>query len=377
MNEIALVPTNLVARPEPGHNLGPVADDWEAAEVWLAVLRAKRKGKVGQTEATYRHHLAKIRWYCEHVSGITLSRWNSLDALAFLKFLREVPASYIAAPGSRAHRPNWTPFRKQPSESSQADIQRVLHALFMLWRDQGYIRFIPLGLAGASHARPVNTQRAISLELYQLILNSMEAVTPETVMQRMQLRRDQFVFAALRGLGLRASELVKAKMSAFRPLSVRCTSKTYWVFDVRADTAKGSKPRTIPVPVEVFAALQNYRRAFGLPADPGPKEETGLVMSPRTMPVLISGAKVRYTRDRQFFNAWTTVMTRQGIYEIVTERLEAAAVMLDASGDERSAELRKASPHWLRHTFAKATLLGGQDLRSVAGHLGVVSENGK
>lgn len=68
-------------------------------------------------------------------------------------------------------------------------------------------------------------------------------------------------------------------------------------------------------------------------------------------------------------------MTRQGIYEIVTERLEAAAVMLDASGDERSAELRKASPHWLRHTFAKATLLGGQDLRSVAGHLGHSSMN--
>ena len=352
MNDIAPVTANLVPRPELGHNLGPVADDWEAAEVWLAVLRSKRKGKVGQTEATYRHHLEKIRWYCEHVSKITLSRWSSKDAMGFLDFLREVPTTCIAATGSRKHQPGWTPFRKQPSESSQADIQRVLHALFTTWRDQGYVRFVPLGLASASHARPVNTQRAISLDLYQLVLDSMECAISETVMQRMLIRRDQFVFAALRGLGLRASELVKAKMSAFRPLTVPGTAKTYWVFDVHADTAKGSKSRTIPVPSDVFAAFQRYRMAFGLAAEPGSKEVTCLVMSPRTMPVLISGAKVRYTRDRQFFNAWTAVATRQGIYEIVKERLGVVAEQLEAKNDDRSEELRKASPHWLRHTFA-------------------------
>jgi site-specific recombinase XerD len=33
-------------------------------------------------------------------------------------------------------------------------------------------------------------------------------------------------------------------------------------------------------------------------------------------------------------------------------------------------QLRQASPHWLRHTFAKAALLTGQDIRHVAAWLG-------
>jgi site-specific recombinase XerD len=32
--------------------------------------------------------------------------------------------------------------------------------------------------------------------------------------------------------------------------------------------------------------------------------------------------------------------------------------------------LREASPHWLRHTFAKSAPMTGQDLRTVAGWLG-------
>jgi len=39
-------------------------------------------------------------------------------------------------------------------------------------------------------------------------------------------------------------------------------------------------------------------------------------------------------------------------------------------GDKTRAEqLKQASPHWLRHTFAKAALLSGQDMRHVAAWL--------
>lgn len=375
MTDLEILPEGLIARPQPGHNLGNVADDWDAAEFWLAGLRIKRKGKASQTDATYRYHLAKIRWYCENVSKITLSRWSNQDAIRFLEFLRQVPADCLAAKGSRQHQPGWTPYRVQPSESSQADIQRVLHALFKSWHRQGYIRFIPDCLDGADRGQPVNVHRAISLDLYDLVLQTIDDDMAPTVCQRMQARRDRFVFVALRGLGLRASELALARMSAFRLLSVPGTGKTYWVFDVLAETAKGSKARTIPVPAAVFDALQLYRRAFGLPAEPAQEETTALILSPRTMPVLINGAKVRYTRDRQFFQAWTSVTSRHGIYAIVKDRLIATANLLDARNDKRGVLLREASPHWLRHTFAKATLLAGQEMRSVAGHLGHSSMN--
>jgi hypothetical protein len=37
----------MLSRPEAGHALGPVADDWEAAEVWLAAVA--RKSSNGST----------------------------------------------------------------------------------------------------------------------------------------------------------------------------------------------------------------------------------------------------------------------------------------------------------------------------------------
>jgi site-specific recombinase XerD len=53
------------------------------------------------------------------------------------------------------------------------------------------------------------------------------------------------------------------------------------------------------------------------------------------------------------------------------ERVAAAAEFLEGAGDSAGGEqLRQASPHWLRHTFAKAALLTGQDIRHFAAWLG-------
>lgn len=54
--------------------------------------------------------------------------------------------------------------------------------------------------------------------------------------------------------------------------------------------------------------------------------------------------------------------------ELTAEQLQQA---LATVGDvDRANQLREASPHWLRHTFAKGALLSGQDIRHVAALLG-------
>ena len=63
--------------------------------------------------------------------------------------------------------------------------------------------------------------------------------------------------------------------------------------------------------------------------------------------------------------------SRHSVYAIVKDRLARAATFLESIGEsERAIQLRTALPHWLRHTFAKAALMTGQDLRTVAGWLG-------
>lgn len=66
--------------------------------------------------------------------------------------------------------------------------------------------------------------------------------------------------------------------------------------------------------------------------------------------------------------------TRQGLYKIVKERLaQAGAARQDQGQFGLSEQLERASLHWLRHTFAKASLLKGPSTREVAGLLGHVS----
>lgn len=370
MNNIQTIPPLLISRPEQNHQLGIVETDWQAAEIWLAGIRAKRRSPSKQTDLTYRQHLAKVRFYCEQVSGITLSRWTKSDAINFVNFLAEIPEQYLSRKGTKYGQEGWSPFRKTPSDSSAADIQRCIHSLFMSWREDGYIRLCPMPRP-QSFERNTNIDRSISLDVFDLVMQSLRNETTNTLFQRMQNCRDEFIFSALRGLGLRASELICAKMSAFYIFTVVETGKTYWIFKVTSKTAKGGKERNLPVTKAVLDALERYRRCFGMQPLPSPKDvDMPLILSPKTIPVFIGGNAIKSTRDRQFFSAWSVVTSRQALYTIVKNRLETIAEYLKQQNDPRADDLNKASPHWLRHTFAKATLNSGQSMREIAGHLG-------
>jgi integrase/recombinase XerC len=83
------------------HGLGPVADDWEAAEVWLKAIASRARRNSPETIATYRYHLAKLRWYCEQVAGTMPSRWSVQNVSAFGDFLKALPDSALCARGDR------------------------------------------------------------------------------------------------------------------------------------------------------------------------------------------------------------------------------------------------------------------------------------
>lgn len=366
------------ALPVP-HGLGPVADDWEAAQVWLRAIAGRGRRNSPATVATYGYHLAKLRWFCDNVHGVPPSRWSVQDVDAFYAFLADLPVDALCArdQDTRAYaladEEGYTPFRTRPSKSSRSDIQRCIHAMFRAWREMGYIQINPMGLHGAGTVRKVNVERAVEPDLYNIVLETMEVQSKPTFSSRQAYVRDRFIFIALRELGLRTSELIKATMSAFYRLSDPQDGQTYWIMIVREETAKGGKERRLPVTRSVLDALGVYREAFGMPALPAPAESGALILSPRTSRgVQTSGGRtIKDVQSRRFFQAWRPVATRHGLYRIVKARLAAAADFLDEIGDvPRAEQLRQASPHWLRHTFAKAALLTGQDVRSVAAWLG-------
>lgn len=363
--------------PQPIHILGRVADDWAAIDVWLGTVDDNSRSQSGQTVATYRYHLAKVRWYCERHLGYPPSYWNVQDIKAFKSYLADLPPSALPGVFTASGEPVPTPFLKQPSGSSQADIMRFVKAMFKALYSSGYLKFNPMAFMKVTKERRIDAKRAVPDDLFELVLQLIEEAPKTTPKQRQLRLRDRFIFVCLRESGLRASELVGAHMDAFHTVYSPKRKTDYWALSVTAETAKGGKARNVPVTTVLLDALIEYRTAFGL----GPYPELdrikyGLVLSVRTDPKgkSLGGMTVEAAADRRFLGAWRNVTTRQGLYEIVKGRVRDAVELLKQAGDLGAAKnLEKVSSHWLRHTFALAQIAQGRDMRTVASSLGHAS----
>ena len=363
-----------VAAPQPVHSLGPVADDWEAINVWLAAVADNSRSGSNETLRTYRYHLAKLRWYCERELGRPPSTWTLQDVKAFRDYLAQLPASSLRTINIVPGAPDYSPFQKQPGVSTQSDIMRFTKAMFSALHRTGYLRLDPMALVQAPKQRRLDKKRAVGDDLFDLVLQVMAEAPRPTQKDHQIYLRDCFIFICLRESGLRASELIGAKMDAVGLLYNPNSGNTYWAMTVKAETAKGGKQRTVPVSVAFLEAFIAYRRAFGLDPMPGPStQQYGLVLSVRTKKREI-GSRIKSASDRRLFGEWRDVGSRQGLHGIIKGRIRDAVLLLEQAGDAASAaHLDRVSAHWLRHTFAMTALLSGQDLRSVATSLGHAS----
>lgn len=382
MAQVAAALAALYER-QSANGLGLVDDDWAAVEVWLDSVAANSRNGSTQTVDTYRFHIAKLRWFCENEIGLSPSRWSVQEVNAFQQFLAKLPDHALCAlvegeknKWRRAVRGEggYTPFRKQPSASSGADILRCTHAMFKVFHGTGYIRMNPMQLIKARKARRIDTARAISIDLYDEILQQLARQPIKTEEAHRLSARDRFILIALREMGLRASELVGAHMTDLSVLTDQSNRKTYWVFKVREETAKGGVSRTVPFTNVAMEAFLAYRRAFGLPPLPDAEDKYPLLLSPRTAAMFIGEKLIRDAESRRFFGSWGCISSRKSLYHVVKGRLAETAAALRADGRHADADaLVKASPHWLRHTFAKAAILNGRDIRVVAALLGHAS----
>jgi integrase/recombinase XerC len=369
-----------------------VAKAWQAVDVWLEGVRHNGGDNSEETANTYSYHVAKLRWYCERI-GVPPVQWTQAHANSFVAFLRDLPAdclcrkvdtgrSRIGPDGEkepilrfvRVDEPGYTPFRTRPSSGSRDDILRCVRALFNELHEDGVIRRNPMAKVKTRKSRRINAERSIDLDLYAYVLDYLDAL-PVADDNAARLRaRDRFAFVALREMGLRASELVGVRMRDVFPLTDPKSAVTYWILKVPEEHAKGSVGRDIPMTRAVFEELMKYRSAFGLSPVPEAGEEYGLLLSVQTKPVAIGARMVAEAKSRRYFRAWASIKSRKSLYLIVKNRLDEVAATLDEEGrGVEATQLREVSPHWLRHTFAKALLVRGRDIRVVAESLGHAS----
>lgn len=311
--------------------------DIEAVSLWLTEYRASP-----QTWRAYRREAERLLlWLDRQELRLGQVRREHLDAFeAFLADPRPRGA-WIGPPRSRRSS-EWRPFRGPLSPASRRQSLVILQGLFAWLAEAGWVTHNPFRLMRDKRRRLDNRQTSIERYLERPLwawfwawLNRppAESATPR---QRFEWQRRRLVFGFAYLLAPRIAEISAARMGDFRRREGR------WWWEV---IGKGSKRAVIPVPPDMLALLGDWRTELGLAREPLPEEDGPLLRS-------LDGQ--RGLGDNR-------------LYRLIREAFAAGAAALEEEGDGLGArQLRRATPHWLRHTALTHQAQAGVELRYLA-----------
>ncbi|OBR48505.1 phage integrase family protein [Paraburkholderia tropica] len=314
------------------------SNDYEAVQSWLSLHES------AATQRAYRKEAERLILWAIVERGCALSSLTTDDAIAYRAFLRRpTPRERWVGPSRSRQSVEWRPFSGPLSTRSAAYALTVLAALFRWLVEQRYVLANPFAgvkVRGSAKAALDVTRGFTEGEwlLLRTIADGLEWSYgwSEAAAQRLRFLLD-FGYAT----GLRASELVGATLGDIR-------------IDEHGDDwlhvlGKGGKPGKVALPTLARMALDQYLVQRRLPVTRERWDPATVIVAS----LAEDGTGIETTRLgrvlRRFF-----------------------ALAADAIKDERPAmaeKLRRASPHWMRHTHATHALGRGAELIMVRDNL--------
>lgn len=311
------------------------SNDLEAVQSWIQT----HAGSAATVKGYWREARVFLLWLQRERRGIAFKEVKVEDCLAFRAFTEIIPAQWISRERAKPGQPGWAPFRGQLSQASRHHLLNIVGALFVYLKLADYIAQNPWPLIktrAAMKKTAVNSvdTRAFTQDAQTEIERFIEAQPPSPARARMR-----FIVGFLSGVGLRAAELLTAKLG-----DLRYASGGY----VLQVVGKAGKPRVVAIPPAAVAALENYLEARGL----GTLRE-----APEKAPLLAS------VKDPM------EPIGYQALYLTVRTWLRNAVSASALPNAERQA-LSGASAHWLRHTFATRAIEREVPIEVVQAQLG-------
>ncbi|MBK3337206.1 phage integrase family protein [Burkholderia pseudomallei] len=313
-------------------------NDYQAISAWL------ERHEATETQRAYRREAERLLLWAIVERGKALSSLTSEDATAYRAFLRHpAPRARWVAPARPRSSSEWRPFTGALSPDSIAYALSVLGAMFRWLIEQRYVLanpFAGLKVRGAQRNGELDISRAFTAgewELVRTIADGLEWSHGWIVPAAQRLR---FLLDFGYATGLRAGELVGVTLGGIETGA----RGERWLHL----TGKGAKAGKVVLPPLARVALDQYLMQRGLPVSPtrwtpdtpllGHLDEPGGITTPRLREVL-----------RRFFRT--------------------AADAIEADHPALAGKLRRATPHWLRHTHATHALANGATLTTVRDNL--------
>ena len=313
-------------------------NDYQAVNAWLSLHETP------STLRAYRKEAERLILWAALERGVAMSSLTAEDAVAYRAFLRR-PASRWMGPSLSRTSPEWRPFTGPLCARSVAYALSVLGAMYRWLMEQGYVLtnpFAGIKVRGAARTTAMEIQHVFSDGEWALIRTIADGLEWSYGWTAPAAQRLRFILDFAYATGLRISELVEVSLR-----SVHVDDRDdHWLSLV----GKGSKPGKVALPPLARSALQRYLVQRGLPTTPS-------MWIPSTKLIGAMGLE----------NQSGISATR--LWVVMKRFFETAAGEVEQENPALAEKLRKATPHWMRHTHATHALARGAELTSVRDNL--------
>lgn len=313
-------------------------NDHEAVHAWLELQESQA------TRRAYRKEAERLILWAIVERGRALSSLTTEDAVAYRAFLRRPsPRARWMGPPRPRESSEWRPFAGDLSARSVAYALSVLGALYRWLIQQRYLLVNPFaGIKVRGSTRPpLAAERVFGESEWSIVQTVAEGLEWSYGWQADAAQRLRFVLDFAYATGLRASELVSATLGAIEVDA----HGDHWLHV----NGKGAKAAKVALPAMARSALDRYLAQRGLPTTP-----------------------TRWKPDAPLLGGLEDDgrgITTNRLWAIMKRFFGQVADLVEDKNPALSAKLRRASPHWMRHTHATHALERGAELTAVRDNL--------
>ncbi|QMI49911.1 tyrosine-type recombinase/integrase [Burkholderia sp. MBR-1] len=301
----------------PGINQLPADNDADA----IAVFLRDRASRSRHTARAYVESLKRFIGWCESNGLGPLSDLTRDDILQYRHWLE----TSAGADG------------KPVGEATRTRALAVVASIYAHWQSNGYLQFNPaLDLTRGAAARTGFVPgRKLPAQILAECDRWVASCSKGTGTVKLESLRRRAIWTLFRLSGVRLAELVWDERRRFPKVEAHPDGN--WTLQVYG---KGGKVRQVQLPKVAQGAMSEYRQARGLPGVPLPDEVVPL----------FHGAKGGVLRGAGIYREVKT------IFREVADELKRTA-----NGDPQrlhaASLLAGASPHWLRHAYARMLVI--------------------
>ncbi|MES2886860.1 MAG: site-specific integrase [Pseudomonadota bacterium] len=327
-------------RAPPATSVLSAGNDHQAVQAWLALHESTA------TQRAYRKEAERLILWAVVERGRALSSLTTEDAVAYRAFLRHpTPRSRWVGPARPRLSPEWRPFAKGLSARSVAYALSVLGALYRWLIEQRHLLanpFAGIKVRGASRSEPTAAMRVFGEGEWLMVRTVADGLEWSHGWAPASAQRLRFVLDFAYATGLRASELVGATLGS---LEIDAQGD-HWLHLV----GKGGKAGKVALPPLARAALDRYLVQQGLPTTPARWEPATPLLGS-----IEQDSGVGITSSR--------------LWRVMKRFFSSVADVMQTQSPATAEKLRRASPHWMRHTHATHALARGAELTTVRDNL--------